>query len=88
MGALLGLQLMPRNEGRGSQIWGGRGEKENVWNTSGELGKVGERQMCFQEKRREEKLCFRMLSPTSNPSQDGFIEEYSAKCTLETKTHS
>lgn len=27
MGALLGLQLMPRNEGRGSQLWGGRGEK-------------------------------------------------------------
>lgn len=64
MGALLGLQLMPRNEGRGSQLWGGRGEKkENGWNTSGELGKVGERQMCFQEKRREEKLCFRTLSP-------------------------
>lgn len=32
MGALLGLQLMPRNEGRSSQLWGGRGEKrEHVW---------------------------------------------------------
>lgn len=63
MGALLGLQLMPRNEGRGSQLWGGRGGKKNVWNMSGELGKLGERQMCFQENRREEKLCFPAFSP-------------------------
>lgn len=61
MGALLGLRLMPRNEGRGSQLWGGKKEgegKKKEWNMSGELGKVGERQMCFRKKKRAEDKCF------------------------------
>lgn len=62
MGALLGLRLMPRNEGRGSQLWGGkkegREEKEKECNMSGELGKVGERQMCFQKKRKSGRQMF------------------------------
>lgn len=89
MGALLGLQLMPKNEGRGSQLWGGRGGKrerlEHVWRIRESRRETN---VLSGKKKREEKLCFHIFSPHINSLPRCLIEEYCAKFTLKTKTHS
>lgn len=80
MGALLGLQLMPRNEGRGSQHWGGRGGKrerlEHVWRIRESRRETN---VLSGKKDGKRNYVFVHVPPTSNPSQDGLIEEYSTK---------